>query len=665
MRKIVYLFFILQMCQSLAQNKSSEQVIDSILKTITSKTSNQNIINSYAKIALEYSSLDSEQGILYAKKALTLSEKIKWDEGKSIALIGLGENYYCQGKFSEAMKFYETSLQFTKNENSIGTIYREIATVYNSLGNHKKSTEFAFKALKISENLKNESENAKNYNAIGLNYYYTNNTKKAFLYFNKSLVINSKLNLKKEICKNLQNIGAEYLDIDNNDQAIFYFNKSLSIAKEINFRESIAVNSFCLGRLYIENKKLDKGLIYSALAKKYSKEINNQRIYNSSLIIEADAYTKKALQTLDTEKELFFDKAENNLLLSIDQSKKTNNLNNLSRSFKLISELYLLKKQYKISRDFYVLHSEIKDSVYNSESKETIKNLEDKREIELRDNQIKINKLSLKAKQRQKWYFIFGLFSLGIIGVLLYYQSRNRRKTNERLQVLNTELDQANKAKTRFFSILNHDLRGPVANLVFFLQLQKENPELLDEESTKRMQDKTMAGAENLLNSMEDILQWSKSQMENFKPQPKNIAVNDLFKDVATHFSSFENIKLQFENYENIFLNTDENYLKTIIRNLTGNAIKALDCFVPSNDNENPTIIWKAYNENGKSFISITDNGKGATHEQFKALYDDKEVVGIKSGLGLHLIRDLAKAIDCEIFIDSKIDAGTIFTLKL
>ena len=90
------------------------------------------------------------------------------------------------------------------------------------------------------------------------------------------------------------------------------------------------------------------------------------------------------------------------------------------------------KKQYKISRDFYVLHSEIKDSVYNSESKETIKNLEDKREIELRDNQIKINKLSLEAKQRQKWYFIFGLLSLGIMGILLYYQSSNRRKTNEK-----------------------------------------------------------------------------------------------------------------------------------------------------------------------------------------------------------------------------------------
>ena len=51
--------------------------------------------------------------------------------------------------------------------------------------------------------------------------------------------------------------------------------------------------------------------------------------------------------------------------------------------------------------------------------------------------------------------------------------------------------------------------------------------------------------------------------------------------------------------------------------------------------------------------------------EEFKALYDEKEVVGIKTGLGLHLIRDLAKAINCEIKVDSKVNEGTIITLKL
>ena len=58
------------------------------------------------------------------------------------------------------------------------------------------------------------------------------------------------------------------------------------------------------------------------------------------------------------------------------------------------------------------------------------------------------------------------------------------------------------------------------------------------------------------------------------------------------------------------------------------------------------------WQENGNSFLSITDNGPGASSEQFKALYDEKEVIGIKTGLGLHLIRDLAKAINCKILVD-------------
>ena len=147
--------------------------------------------------------------------------------------------------------------------------------------------------------------------------------------------------------------------------------------------------------------------------------------------------------------------------------------------------------------------------------------------------------------------------------------------------------------------------------------------------------------------------------MENFKPQPKKIAVNSLFEDVQNHFMSEENIKISFENADNIMINTDEDYLKTIIRNLTGNAIKALDGV------NNPTIIWKAFSQNNVNYLSISDNGNGATIDKFKALYDDKEVVGIKTGLGLHLIRDLAKAIDCEISVDSKIGEGTTFTLKI
>lgn len=121
----------------------------------------------------------------------------------------------------------------------------------------------------------------------------------------------------------------------------------------------------------------------------------------------------------------------------------------------------------------------------------------------------------------------------------------------------------------------------------------------------------------------------------------------------------YHKIKFEYHNSDNIEIFTDENYLKTILRNLTSNAINVFTT------TQNPEIIWKAWQDNSKTYLSITDNGAGASQENFKALYDDTEVVGIKSGLGLHLIRDLAKAIDCEIEVDSKIGTGTTFVLKL
>jgi C4-dicarboxylate-specific signal transduction histidine kinase len=106
-------------------------------------------------------------------------------------------------------------------------------------------------------------------------------------------------------------------------------------------------------------------------------------------------------------------------------------------------------------------------------------------------------------------------------------------------------------------------------------------------------------------------------------------------------------------------VSTDEHYLKTVMRNLTNNAVKALG------GTPQASIAWKAWEENGKAFLSVTDNGPGATDQQLKALYDDSAPIGIKSGLGLHVVRDMAHAIACEISVQSAPGRGTQFTLSL
>lgn len=113
--------------------------------------------------------------------------------------------------------------------------------------------------------------------------------------------------------------------------------------------------------------------------------------------------------------------------------------------------------------------------------------------------------------------------------------------------------------------------------LIHFLHLKKDDPELLDQEGKERLEQQTMIGAENLLNNMEDLLLWSKGQMENFTPSMENITVRKLFDDIKLFFSdASHDVRLYFENADDLYLVTDENYLKTILRNLTSNAIQPL-----------------------------------------------------------------------------------------
>ena len=75
------------------------------------------------------------------------------------------------------------------------------------------------------------------------------------------------------------------------------------------------------------------------------------------------------------------------------------------------------------------------------------------KDIALKNKEIQVNKLQLQAAQKQKWFYIAGLGFFVVLGGLLLYQNRKRKTANQKLAILNAELDNANKIKTRFFGI--------------------------------------------------------------------------------------------------------------------------------------------------------------------------------------------------------------------
>ncbi|MBK8599608.1 MAG: tetratricopeptide repeat-containing sensor histidine kinase [Flavobacterium sp.] len=549
---------------------------------------------------------------------------MNWHKGLSVFYNDMGNSYLGQGRHKEALAHYLKSLEFSKElPSQHATTLRNTSIIYLNQENILLATKYNNEAFQLAKKENYITCMADCYNNYGLIYKHKKNAAKANAYFLKSLAIWKQQGDLTKQAVILTHLGDNAEDLK---VKIAYYNKSKAIWDQENPSYLLAVSNIF-------------GLVEA----------------NISLAKDGDLLRKSEIAR--TKKQLL-EEAESYLQKAIYYSKESNVQQNLMYSYGKMSEVKELQGDYKAALDYINLNYEIYTSLFSQENKNKIASLESKEKLAKKDKEIAIKKLTLLQNERQKWYLIGGILLLGIIGFLLFLQNRNRKKTNEKLQVLNSELDAANKAKTRFFSILNHDLRSPVSNLIDFLHLQKDSPDLLDDATKTRIENTTLTSAENLLTSMEDILQWSKSQMENFKPQPKLIAISTIFNDTQNHFSSEERVRILFQNPSNIQITTDENYLKTIIRNLTGNAIKALEKV------ENPTVIWKAWQENSHQFLSITDNGPGGTQEQFKALYDETEVVGIQSGLGLHLIRDLAKAIGCEITVDSTPSHGTTFVLS-
>jgi signal transduction histidine kinase len=664
MRKL-YLLFILIPFFSFAQKLEGQKLIDSLLVELPKMKEDSLKAQLLNKLADEYL---YENGMLakqYAGQALKLSQKINYDKGAAFAFKNIANSYVVKEEYKKALINYQNGLNLSKSPTLKANMFMGISVAYYYQSDYPKAIEYNFLALKQYESI-NDIQNIIRLNRnIAMDYVQIKQYNNALKFYDKCILL-----LKKEKSIDLEYVilqekGVCYYELKQYQTATLFLNNALKSCG--NDYEVVGGCYTTLGNIdYKENK-------YKDALEKFSKAISVfvkiEDILNHVETLSNVAKCNLELGKIEinlANKKKYIQNSILNAKKSLTLGKNILTLSTTSEIYNTLSHAQKLQGNYKeslASHEQYVIY---KDSVFNSENKETIKNLEDKREIELRDKEIRINKLSLDAKEKQKWYLLGGLGLLTIIGGLLFYQSRKRKQINEKLQILNEnldtkniELDQANKAKTRFFSILNHDLRGPVNNLIFFLQLQKESPEMLDEESTKRMQDKTMTGAENLLASMEDILQWSKSQMENFKPQPKKVSVNQLFEDTKKVFSGYMSIQFEYQNPDNIEIFTDDNYLKTIIRNLTSNAINVFT------NTEKHLIIWKAWQENTISYLSITDNGPGADAEKLKVLFEESEVSGTKSGLGLHLIRDMAKAIDCEISVDSKIGEGTTFVLKI
>ncbi|RYY62501.1 MAG: sensor histidine kinase [Chitinophagaceae bacterium] len=645
--------------------KTGQPVVDSLLVELNKPLDDSSRVKTLEAISLEYIKTDHAKAMQYADEGIRLARKMNWKKGEIHLLVVRANALNEKGDKDGALEIYTRVLAAARelgDEYTLSITLNDIGGSFLRASDNLNATRYYTESLDLSLKIRNDNLIGTNYYNLSTVFYNQQDYKKSLDYAEKSLQYILKTNNADKIARSYNGLANVYMATGETDKAKANYERAMEMYKKSGNRTGLAIIYSQYAILF--DPDYASIIHYQKLSQQIWDEVNPTH-YNSIINLGNTGETYLNLIRADTlsrltgsQEKALYDSARASLDRCLQYCRATSDMENLAYFSMLYSDMLAMQGNYKDALDKYKTGTAINDSLYSQANKNAIAGLESKREIGLRDKQIEINQLALSSERKQRIGLITGIALLLVIVALILRQSRVRKKTNTVLIRLNDQLDEANKVKAKFFAILSHDLRSPISNLVSFLELQEDAPDLLGPEQAKRQQQQIGSSARSLLETMESMLLWSKGQMEQFRPSIRPVKVASLYQHVEKLFAN-SGTTIIFDDPGNLEVNTDENYLQTIMHNLTANAVKALG------RQSDGLIRWSAIKEQGETVLSITDNGPGLRDEQVSALYDDTVVANEKTGLGLHLVCDLASAIQCRIAVRSQLQSGTTFTLSI
>ena len=232
---------------------------------------------------------------------------------------------------------------------------------------------------------------------------------------------------------------------------------------------------------------------------------------------------------------------------------------------------------------------------------------------------------------------------------------------NELLQIINSEKD-------KFFSILAHDLRGPLSAFVSATQIIAEEIQTMGIEEIKEITLSMKTSATNIYSLLENLLEWSRLRRGVMDFIPEKINLKKKIEEciaVLSESARKKVIEILISIPEVIDVLADSHMFDTVIRNLISNAIK----FTPVGGK---VTLTAGYIEDHTVEIKISDSGIGMTPELKDKLFLLNEKTSRKgtegepsTGLGLLLCKEFIEKHNGKIRVESEVGKGSTFSFTI
>jgi signal transduction histidine kinase len=538
--------------------------------------------------------------------------------GNSLICIGISNDR--AGRFEDALQYYFKALNVYEhigNTIKMGGTLKNIGNTYRVMKDYSRASGFLQQALQLQHAARDSARIANVLNDIGLVYMARDSSQKALQYFDTIIHVYGG-NIDEDVrAYVLNNLALTQANLKRCPQALRSYQSSLAIMTKNSDQYGIALVSGNMGELYYNMHDFPRAL--------------DLHLHNLTLV--------RRIHSNELLKDTY---------------------DNLSKTYKALGN-------YRKAYEYSLNALRIKDTIYQEQSARSFAEMEARYQNEKKQKEIlqlqqnnNLVRIQLLNQKLIKYILLAGIGIILVVAAFLYREYRNKQRRNKELASINSKLEDANNTKTRLISIISHDLRSPVSSLFSFLELKRQNPALLEKEDQQRLDKELTVAADHLLEAMEDLLIWSKSQMDHFSLSTESIQVDQLLDDIARlhqPFAGERHVTLKKEDSAGILLDTDPNFVRVILRNLVSNAIK----FTPRGG----TITLSGSREDGKVFLRVKDTGPGLSQADIANIFEWNSIRSDSSGLGLRLAREFAEKLGGDISVISIPGEGAAFTVTL
>lgn len=234
-----------------------------------------------------------------------------------------------------------------------------------------------------------------------------------------------------------------------------------------------------------------------------------------------------------------------------------------------------------------------------------------------------------------------------------------------KLEVAKNKLATANSTKDKLFSIIAHDIRGPLDLFNGLLDVSQQAK--MSPKDFQRHQKRIKEKLSELRRTVNTLLDWARTQLDGVNSLPVSTDVEEVVQsnlDLYRELIDDKDISVHFEIEPEIKAWIDSNHLKIGIRNILHNALK----FTPAGGD----VHLIGSRKNGSVILKIKDTGVGMGGDQIKSILE-KELQPSSSGtagemgtgLGLSLSLELLEKNNCKVAIESKPGTGTEVTIEM